>query len=165
MEDVGNIPSTSLYKHLCFHSVWLNKGQYKLGVSWFAVLPTPGDQCQKFRFWYIKTCLVDCMCGLRNSEIGITFLLLAMHNVTVLHAGPLPLPRVCPGEVPPGSVVYAAAGIGQRRGGESGPRLFKCRKTSCVCKAIWAPELENLSEPFCCWFEETCVMKVFLGHY
>ena len=53
----------------------------------------------------------------------------------------------------------------QRRGGESGPRLFKCRKTSCVCKVIWAPELENPSEPFCCWFEETHVMKVFLGHY
>lgn len=43
--------------------------------------------------------------------------------------------------------------------------MIKCRKTSCVCKVIWAQELENPSDPLCCWFEETCVMKVFLGHY
>lgn len=42
------------------------------------------------------------------SEIGITFLLLEMENVTVLYTGPLLLPCVYPGEVPLGPVVYAA---------------------------------------------------------
>lgn len=74
------------------------------------------------------------MCGLRNSKIGITFLTLAMQNVAVLHTGPLLLPQVCPGEVPPGSVVYAAAGIGQRRGGESGHDCSSAGKQAVCAK-------------------------------
>ena len=47
------------------------------------------------------------------SEIGITFLLFEMENVTVLCTGPLLLPRVYPGEVPLGSVVYTAAELAE----------------------------------------------------
>lgn len=45
----------------------------------------------------------------RASEIGITFLLFEMKNVTVLYTGPLLVPCIYPGEVPLGLVVYGAA--------------------------------------------------------
>lgn len=116
MEDVSNIPSTSLYKHFCVHSVWLTKGNTSL--VWADVLSFEhlATDAKNFWFWYIKTCLVTVSVVLGcvpASEIGITFLLLEMENVTVLYTGPLLLPCVCPGEVPRGSVVYAAVELAE----------------------------------------------------
>lgn len=159
------------YPALCvqtfLHSQHLaHKGQDRLGVNRAAVLWTHGHQCQKtvrlfcfFSFWCIKTFLVNVQkilhfhtiwrCAALWSRNGLFLLWNKEHHLLAHRAGSLHTAAA------PCLLWWGATEVGcsccswagpapQQRGGESGPRLFKCRKTSCMCSVIWALELENL---------------------
>ena len=110
MEVVGNVPSTSLCKRLCVHSVWLTKANTSLVWADLLSFEHRATNAENFWFCYTNThpVTVSVVLGcVPASKIATTFLLLEMENATASCTGPLLLPRAYPGEVPRGSVVYA----------------------------------------------------------
>lgn len=146
-------------------SAWQRPLQGDMGTLLF--LEYLATNAENFWFWCIMMVSVVLGC-VTASKTGIIFLLLETANVTMCGQGHCCFPvfslvRCCWFSCLhcswTGRIVNSA-----EKGWWVRP-VIKCRKTSCMCKVIWAPELENPSYPLCCWFEETRVMKVFLGHY